>query len=449
MKLYKEFGLSIFLLLIAYVVSFVTTQGTYIATLLDSKVTGTYVALSILLITGVVTIRIAPKTFLPAYVWAIIFGIALQLPLLPLTTQHSLLLFVAELFTAFILFSSGIHIPVRNFKKHFAPIASLSLFGTLLTVFLFALALTLITSLFGYTIPVFALLLLSAILASVDPTSVIPTLEKLHFKRPFIRDIAVAESAVNDIVGVVLTRFFLFAALSTSATLGSLTVSGHFSALFTRAAFNTFSVQIVWGIIVGLLGAWILRVWGETTGKRHWSDSALFFSVPILCFALGSLVDGAGFFAAFIAGMLYEIESGAREVHAFFESLVDRFMKPTIFVLIGALVPLSILANTILLGTILAIVFMFFIRPFIVYISLLPWMIHKDSLIHWEDAMFLSFIRETGAISAVLLVYLAALGILGFEVLFALAVWVILFTLILEPPLTHIMGKQLEVVSEK
>jgi cell volume regulation protein A len=429
---------------IAITLSLLTLYYPPLTNFFHTDIIGIYFSIALLFFVGIGVHKYAPKTPIPVYVWAILFGMALQLPLLSFVSDRSTLLIFVHFFAAFVLFASGIHVPTRNFKRYFAPIASLSILATVLSIILFALTLSFVTQLYGMHVSAITLLVLGAILSSVDPSSVIQTLDKLHFKRPFIRDIAVSESAVNDVVGVIFTRFFLVAAVGTLGT-ATLTIGSGFMSLFTSSAFTHFSAEIVWGILVGLLGAWILKTWGASVGKQHWSDPALFFSVPIFCLALGSLVGGAGFLAAFVAGLLFENHTHTKEEHLFFDGLVDRFLKPVVFVLLGALAPLYMLIDTITIGTIIALLFMFLIRPIVVYLSLLPWMIEKKSLIHLREALFLSFVRETGAISAILILLTVALGIINTDFIFAIGLWVIIYTLVIEPPLTPLIAKRLEV----
>jgi cell volume regulation protein A len=334
--------------------------------------------------------------------------------------------------------------PTKNFKKYFAPIATLSILGTLLTILLFAIILSTLTILFGLQISVLSLLILSAILASIDPSTVIETLNKLHFRKPFIKDIAISESAVNDVAGIMLTRFFLVSALSVGS-FTTFSMATGITTFFSQEILEKISLEIVWGIMVGFLGAWILKTWGESIGKKHWSDPALFFSVPVLCFALGSIVGGSGFLAAFVAGLLFESEGKTKEVHDIFENLVDRFIKPIVFVLLGVFAPVQMLVATMTLGALCAIIFMFAIRPLVVYISLLPWTMPKNSEFEWRELLFLSFIRETGAIPAVLLLYAITSGIANGAFILSIAIWIMLFTLIIEPPLTPLVGKFLKV----
>jgi cell volume regulation protein A len=446
MKYLKRFGPYLTFLAVALLLSLAANEFVWVKELFQSGVNGFYLSLALLFAVGYGLNYFAPKTIVPAFVWAIIFGMALQVPLFSLTSSQDALLVVIQLLAAFVLFAGGIEIPIRNFKKYFWPIAALALAGTLITVFLFAYVLSGLTSLFGgFEVPIMSILILSAILASIDPTAIIPTLEHLHFRKPFLRDIAVSESAVNDVVGAIITRFFLVAALGTAAIVQ--TVGEGFAPLAHREVLDSFALEVVWGVLVGLLGAWILRTWGESVRQTHWSDPALFFAVPIFCFALGSIVGGSGFLAAFVAGLLFESKAETREVRVFFEHLVDGFIKPVIFILLGALVPLSMLISTASIGVSAAIIFMLLIRPAVVFITLLPWMHKGNVYLSWREVLFLSFIRETGAIPAILILTAVASGVVGAPFVFAVGMWVILLTLIIEPPLTPLVAKRLEVAT--
>ncbi len=406
-----------------------------------------YLSLALLFGVGYGLNYFAPKTAIPSFVWAVLFGMALQVPLYALTMNLEALKMVVELLAAFVLFAGGVEVPIKNFKKYFAPIATLSLAGTVLTVMLFAYVLSGLTGFFDIQVSIVTILVVAAILASIDPTAIIPTLDQLHFRKPFLRDIAVSESAVNDVVGTILTRFFLVAALG--ATAGAMvTVEDGLAPLFTRTVLDSFALEIVWGVLVGLLGAKILSIWGKSVRETHWSDPALFFAVPIFCFALGSIAGGSGFLAAFVAGLLFEAKAETKIVRNFFEKLVDGFMKPVIFLLLGALVALDVMVDTMAIGVLAALVFMFIVRPAVVFSSLMPWMSRHNALLTWREVMFLSFIRETGAIPAVLILTAVAAGIVHAEFVFAIGMWVILLTLTIEPPFTPLLARYLGITKD-
>ena len=173
----KKFAPYLGLITVAVFVSTLTGAVPAVAHLFTGT-EGFYLALALLFSIGYGLNYFAPKTAIPSFVWAILFGMALQLPLSVLTGDKNALLTVIELLAAFVLFAGGVEVPVRNFKKYFAPIAMLALFGTVVSVVLFSFALSGLTSFFGIQVAVLSLILLSAILASIDPTAIIPTLDQ-------------------------------------------------------------------------------------------------------------------------------------------------------------------------------------------------------------------------------------------------------------------------------
>ncbi len=446
MNLIKKFGPYVLFLAVAVGLSCLVQRPemNWLRELFEKGTGSLFLVLPLLVVVAYGLKRLAPCVAVPSYVWAIIFGMALQ-PLLyaPIMQDLSNLRVIVELLAAFILFASAIAIPMKNFRKFFTPIVALSLAGTILTVILFTYVLAGLVGLFDLQVSVVALLVLAAILASVDPSAITGTLDRLTFRRPFLRDVAVSEGAVNDVAGTILTRFFLIGALSVAA--GSVAMDGSLAPLFARSILESFALELVWGTLVGLLGAKILSVWGASIRTVHWSDLALFLTIPIFTFALGSIVAGSGFLAAFVAGLMFNVQVGTEVVRASFTRVIDDFMKPVVFILLGILVPLDLLVTTAGVGIAAALIFMFVIRPAVVFTTLLPWMSSGTSILSWREALFLSFIRETGAIPAVLILIAFAVGLVDVGFVFAVGMWVILLTLTIEPPLTPLIARYLGV----
>jgi len=76
----------------------------------------------------------------------------------------------------------------------------------------------------------------------------------------------------------------------------------------------------------------------------------------------------------------------------------------------------------------------------------MPWMVRHKAEFEWRELVFLSFIRETGVIPAVLMLVAAGSGVAGSQYIFAIGMWVILLTLLIEPPLTPWLAKRLGIV---
>lgn len=401
---------------------------------------GLYLAIAFIFAIGYGSRFFSRKTIIPSFVLATLMGVALQPFFVSLTSNLQALSIINEFLAALILFGSGVEMPWVNFKKYLGPVASLAFFGMLLSALIFALILEFLARIMGIEIPASSVLLIGSILAAVEPSAIIPIFKNLRFTDKKIRDVAIAEGAVNDVTGTVITRFFLVATVAALTTSDS--VLSSFWPLVDREYLDAFALEIIWGIAVGVVGAKILEKWynGEVSQR---DNPALFFAIPMFCYAMGGIVGGSGYLAAFVAGLLYQSTTTTRSVAHFFETFNSHLVVPIIFVLLGAVIPLSALNNTMVIGLIAAFLFMFVVRPLVVLISLSPWLFGRNPVFTWAEYIFLSFIRETGGVSAVLILIIASQGIAGTEYIFGIGFWVIIMTLMVEPPLTPWLTQKL------
>lgn len=389
--------------------------------------------------------KIAPDTVIPSFVWAIFAGMAMQPLLIFFSEDISSLKIIMEVFGAIVLFAGGLEIPFQNFKKWFLPIASLSLVGVIFSSLGFAFIIYTVMNWIGVFDPVLipSIIILSAALASTDPTAIIPTLRLLHFKRSHLKQIAIAESALTDVSGSILTRFLLIALVS--APLVNASILSYFVPLLQKSTYDALALQIITGILIGYLGFAIIRKF-YYRDESHEADPALLLSIPIFTFVLGNIMGGAGFLAAFTSGLLTDVIGGIKKVSHFYESILNHLIKPFIFIILGSLVPIATLIKLAPIGIAVALIFMFVLRPLVVFISLFPWILqHKFNM---KDVLFLSLIRETGIIAAILLVIAATFKIINSDFVIAIGMWVILLTLMIEPPLTPYIAKKIGVAED-
>ncbi|MBP9691309.1 cation:proton antiporter [Candidatus Woesebacteria bacterium] len=390
--------------------------------------------------------RIAPRTIIPSFVWAIFAGMALQPFLQFFTRDVTSLKVIMEVFGAIILFAGGLEIPFKNFQKWFLPIASLSFLGVIATSVGFSFVMYGFMSLTGDFTPAIipSILILSAALASTDPAAIIPTLQDLKFKRPQLKQIAISESALTDVSGSIFTRFLLLALISAPAIQNG--ILPYFIPLLQKSTYDAFALQIISGIFVGYIGFALIKKFYYAQDQNEEADPALVLSVPIFTFVLGNLLGGAGFLAAFTAGLLTDTIGGIKKVSHFYESILNHLIKPFIFIILGALVPISTLIELAPIGIAAAFIFMFVLRPIVVFVTLSPWWF--QGVFQIKDLLFLSMIRETGIIAAILLVIAATYNIIQSDFVIAIGMWIILLTLIVEPPLTPYIAKRIGVTRE-
>ncbi len=383
---------------------------------------------------------------LPSFVVAIFFGMAGQPLLDSIVEDHALLGALVGMGAALILFGGGIETPFSNFKKLFWRITSLSFVGLGLTSILFSLTAFYGSKLIGTPLSVSVAILLGAILCSTDPASIVPVLKTLKFRHRDTKDIVVSESALTDVTGTLLTVAFLSLLLGGAEWTG---IMDGYGDLLSKETFVFLAKSLTYGAIFGVLGYFFLEAllhFKKDHDQEFEADAAFFIFVPIIMFSVALVFGGSGYLAAFIAGLLFKLTEDLHHTERFFNHTIDGFLKPLIFLLLGAMVNLESLLSYLPLGLLVSFIFMFVIRPLAVFASFIPFLWQKDRM-SIKELLFISFVRETGAIPAVLLVAAVSAGLSDVEGLVPVGMWVILSTLIIQPPLTAFVAKKLGVAT--
>lgn len=383
-------------------------------------------------------------TPLPSFVVAIALGIAGHTLFAPIVGNAGALSSIVTGSAAIILFSGGLEMPLRDFVRMFIKIALLALPGVLLTAWAFSQVVGMLSVATGIALTSTVVILLGAILCSTDPAAIIPVLQDLKFKRRAPKDIVVAESALNDVAGALLTTVFL------KLPLAAMTVSGAYLVLATPETYRFLGEQAGYGVLFGLIGfllLWILAQIKRRHSVRYGADQVYFLSMPIIAFTGAAVLGGSGFLAAFIAGLLFHAEEHMQEIERFYYQVIDGVAKPAIFLLVGALVDLQSLIVYAPIGILAALIFMFVLRPAMVFlvIGLFAFLPNSGRGLSVRELFFISFVRETGAIPAVLLVTAVARVAAPVNGLVEIGMWVILLTLVIAPPLTPFVARKLGV----
>lgn len=382
---------------------------------------------------------------LPSFVIALVVGVLAQDILLSITQNNVLLGAIVAFGATVILFGGGLEVPSKNFLRLCPKIFLLSSLGLGLTAILLSMTFQAFAPLSPVALSIPVIVLLGAVLSSTDPAAIIPILRGLRFRTKETKDLIISESAVTDVTGTLLTMVFL-GLISASVALGS--IMDAYAYLFSSAVAIQLFKEIFFGVLCGGIGFALLEflhIRRRKGGSEDTADVAFFIAVPLLAFFMATLLGGSGYLAAFIAGLLMHMTEHLGETEHFFNHLIDGFLKPIIFILLGALVNFQDLWQYAGIGLLSALVFMFVIRPLAVFMSLFPWLLLKKGHMSWRELVFISFVRETGAIPAVLLVTVVSSGIENLEGLVPIGMWIILATLVLEPPLTPWLAEKLQI----
>ncbi|MBS0469708.1 MAG: cation:proton antiporter [Proteobacteria bacterium] len=383
-------------------------------------------------------------TPLPSFVVSIALGVAGHELFAPIVQNPLALASLVTGSAAVILFGGGLEMPLRDFLRLLVKIVLLAVPGVLITGFALSSVVGGLGTALGYALAPGVVIVLGAVLASTDPAAIIPVLENVNFKRRATKDLVVAESALNDVVGALLTTVFL------GLPLAGMTVAAAYTALNTPETFTFLGTQAGYGLVFGIAGLgflWLLSRVKKTLTTHYGADQIYFLSTPLIAFAGATAFGGSGFLAAFIAGLLFKTEGHMVAIERFFYQMVDGIAKPVIFLLVGALVDVNSLIAYAPIGIATALIFMFVLRPAMVFAMLGIFTLFPNSPrgLSVRELLFISFVRETGAIPAVLLVTAVSRMVGPVNGLVEIGMWVILLTLVIAPPLTPFVARRLGV----
>ncbi|MCP3944218.1 MAG: hypothetical protein GY710_22460 [Desulfobacteraceae bacterium] len=385
---------------------------------------------------------------LPSFVLAIAFGLAAKPVLNPIVIHGNALSIIVSMGATFILFGGGLETPFTNFKRLIYKICSLSFLGLFLTAWMFSQTTYYLSIWFGQPLSMHTAVVLGALLASTDPAAIIPLFKNLRFKNHFVKNLVISESAVTDVVGTLLTVVFL-SVITSGSEYNS--INHWYTSIFSIPSGMLLGKQIIFGVGAGLFGFVLLKILRNrknTEEEEFEADSAYFLFVPVFIFTIALSVGGSGYLAAFIAGLVFSLNEKMRATEKFFNFLVEGFFKPSVFIFLGALVDVHALISYAGIGLLSALIFMLIIRPIAVFVSLYFWTFAGKDRLSVKDLIFISFVRETGAIPAVLLTTVIGMGIVGVDGLVEIGMWVILSTLIIEPIFTPWIATKLGVAEE-
>ncbi len=339
----------------------------------------------------------APALFLVAA--AAVAYVATPLSALPVVIVQR----VVTVALIIILFDGGMGLGWRRFRAGAVPIALLGVVGTVLTTAAIALF---AGTLLGF--PWRAAVLLGAALAPTDPAVVFSVLGRREISG---RSGAIleGESGVNDPVGIAVMISLLAA---TGAGRGLL----------------EFTVEMAVGLVVGLLGGWVLLVFI----RRFPLPSEGLYPVRLLAgagvlYGLAAVVHGSGFLAVFVAGILLGDARGPYQPESKqFLSALGHLGEIVAFVYLGLTVSLRSLPPAWAVGLLLAVVLTLVIRPVVIGALLLP------ARLRTGERLFIAWCGLKGAVPILLGTFLLTSAVPDASRLYHIIVVVVTFSVVVQ-----------------
>lgn len=331
--------------------------------------------------------------------------------------------FVGIVALSLILFSGGLDTDVDAVKAVVWPGVLLSTLGVLITA--------VVTGLFAMLLFGFSLLtglLLGAIVSSTDAAAVFSILRSKSISlRGRLKPLMELESGSNDPMAVLLTIGIVQLLLEPATSAGELVT------FFIR--------QMSVGALVGYgMGRIMLTLINRLKLGYDGLYPVLTLALVAFTFSFASLLDGNGFLAVYLAGLI----AGSREfIHKRsllrFHDGLAWLMQIAMFLTLGLLVFPTRLVPVIGAGLLLAAALIFVARPAGIFISLLA------SRFTLREQTFIAWVGLRGAVPIILATYPLLANVPQAEMMFNIVFFVVLSSVLLQGTTISQMARWLKV----
>ena len=402
-----------------------------------------WVALSVMLVSGLIVGKWSERLRVPDVALFLVLGIALgpygfswfSEPVQAETNQ-----FILNLGAAIILFDGGRSVQVSVLRSVWVTITSLATVGVLITAFVMALVVHGLLHLDWTTA-----WLLAAVIASTDPATLIPVFKRYPIQARLQQTLE-SESAFNDATASVLV-FSLLAVVQGVA--GGNPQNTRASGIVLHALMNfllSAGVGLASGVVCGVIALWLISDRGF--GAFHEFASLVLLGGLLSSYAIATALGASGLMAAFAAGIV----TGNGEVFRLplmehtelnirhFGNTMTLLMRIFIFVLLGTQVDFHAVGHNLVPGLLGVGALMFLARPLTVLASA-SW----DRRAKWsvKELVMMSWVRETGVIPAVLAGVVVSRNIAGSQLIASVTFLAILVTILVQATSTPLVARSL------
>lgn len=273
-------------------------------------------------------------------------------------------------------------------------------------------------------------MLIGSVISSTDAASVFSILrsKRLNLKNNTASMLEV-ESGSNDPCSYMLTVIIL------TIMSGELSGSSLVVMVFSQIIFG-----ILVGVVVALAAAFILK---KVNFATDGFDTIFVFSMALVSYAGASMINGNGYLAAYIAGIILgntPLHHKKSLVH-FFDGITG-LMQMLIFFLLGLLAYPSQLPKILPIALAIAVFLTFVARPVSVFAILMPFRcpVKQQLLVSWAGLR--------GAASIVFAIMATVSPAYTKNDLFHIVIFIVLFSISIQGTLLGLVAKKLDMIDE-
>ncbi len=325
----------------------------------------------------------------------------------------------------FIIFSGGLDTKKEDVKNSIYPSGILATLGVLLTAGLSGVAVYYLTD---FTLK--EALLFSAMVSSTDAAAVMSILGDSKLKKD-IKSVVEIESGSNDPMAYALILFLL-----------SFFKEGGDTSIVSGIIFLL--KQITLGAIIGyIFGVVTLPLANYIKIVREEFLTIHLIAILFICFGLATVLDGNGFLAIYIAGIMVGNKKFNYKLNSIRNMrLITWFMQIGMFVILGLLVFPSQLLGYIFIGSLLSVIMIIGIRMVVVYSLLWPFKFTN------RERFFISWAGLKGAVPIIFATMAITEGLPNAQGMFNLTFYIVVFSVLLQGMTLKYVGKKLNLFED-
>lgn len=389
----------------------------------------------LVILAGLIFTKISNIVKLPDVVLYILAGIILGPKLLnwinidkyPVENQ-----LILSFGAAYILYDGGREIDLKILNKVKLSVGMLSTVGVVISTVIVGFVAQRV-----FKIPMTYALLLGSVIASTDPSVLVPLFKKMNISTKLKQSI-ISESAFNDAAGAVITFSLLSVILGGEFSLGDSMLE------LVKSILGGLAIGAVIGYATHLL----------TDEKQKWGIFKEYATELVLVSVVGSYLISnhfgfSGFMAVFVMGMFcgnkkifkFWIPEESFQSHLRFKEVLTVILRMMIFILLGTHLQFDTLFSN--LGSTLIVVgtLIFVARPISVLACVF---MDKKAEWTWKQIVYLMWVRETGVIPAALAGMLVTSGVTHSEIISSVTFATIMITLTFQASTAGILAHLLK-----
>ncbi|WP_085829256.1 cation:proton antiporter [Clostridium massiliodielmoense] len=393
--------------------------------------------LVLVILSGVISAKISQKIKLPDVVLFILSGVILgphvfnliNIDKYPLGNQ-----LILTIGAAYILYDGGREIELKVLNKVKVSVLLLATVGVAIS--------TGITGYFAskiFHIDIMYALLVGAIIASTDPSVLVPLFKNMNISSK-LKQTIISESAFNDAAGAIIT-FSIIGALGGQAV----SIGASLLELVKSAGGG-----ILVGGIIGYITTKLISKGRFGYLQEFSSETSL--AAVMAAYIIAEHFGFSGFMAVFILGMICgnkkmlncHVPEEYYITNSRFKEVLTIILRMMIFVLLGTHIQFDILAQYWKGALLVVFVLIFISRPISVFISVL---LDRKAKWTFKEILYLMWIRETGVIPAALAGMLVSIKFPHSDIISSVTFSTIIITLTLQASTSKLLARLLKLES--